>query len=709
MITEALTPAYPRESRSPKIRDSHLERLALVYVRQSTAAQVLEHRESTAMQYNLKHRAVAIGWRDERVIVIDSDQGQSGASAEDRVGFQRLLAEVGLNHVGIILGIDMSRLARSNKDWHQLLELCAIFRTLLGDQDGIYDPSDYNDRLLLGLKGTMSEAELHILRNRLLLGKRNKAERGELFAHPPRGYVKSASGQLVLDPDEQVRATIKLCFEKFASLGSGRALLRWLRDNQIRLPVRVSKGPNRGELRWNEANHGAVYTLLQHPAYAGAYCYGRTHTEPRIPGQSQRRRTTSMKDWQVLKKDALPAYISWDQYVSNVETLSGNAFRSDTPGAPRSGSALLGSIVKCGRCQRRMSVVYNESKQSGRYVCHAAGPGTRCQSIQAHEVDRVIVQQMLRALEPASIELSLQAVEEIQSEHARLNEHWKRRREQAKYEVDRAQRQYRAVEPENRMVARELERMWESALRAQQEIDEECTRSLERRPSQLSNVDREEIESLASAVPALWNASTTTTEQRKAITRQLIDSVTLDIQDNSDHVSLHVTWSGGFESHHEYRRSVLSYEQMLDFDRLRHRLVELRGRDLTAKAIAEQLNQDGFRTARGKMFAAITVQTLLFRSDLTGDKEQLTDQQLPAAHRWSIPQLVSTLGVPTTTLCHWCRRGWAVCSKTKSKKWIIWADSDELIRLRKLAAFRRTAMRDYPAELTTPKPLPQDC
>jgi DNA invertase Pin-like site-specific DNA recombinase len=709
MIAETSSQTDPIVGRSFKVRDGHLDRLALVYVRQSTAAQVLEHRESTAMQYNLKHRAVALGWRVDRVVVIDSDQGQSGASAEDRIGFQRLLAEVGLNHVGIILGIDMSRLARSNKDWHQLLELCGIFRTLLGDQDGIYDPSDYNDRLLLGLKGTMSEAELHILRNRLLLGKRNKAQRGELFAHPPRGYVKSASGQLVLDPDEQVRATITLCFEKFSSLGSGRSLLRWLRNNRIRLPVRVSKGPNRGELRWNDASHGAIYKLLQHPIYAGAYCYGRTQTEPRIPGQNTRRKTTSMKDWQVLKKDALPAYITWDQYVSNVQTLSGNAFRSDTPGAPRSGHALLGSIVKCGRCQRRMSVVYDKFKQSGRYVCTATGPGTRCQSIQAHECDRVVEQQVLRALEPASIELSLQAVEEIQSEHARLSEHWKRRREQAKYEVDRAQRQYQAVEPENRMVARELERMWESALRSQQEIDEECTRSLDRRPSLLSETDREEIESLASTIPAIWNARTTTTEQRKAIIRQLVNSVTLDIEDNSDQVSLHVTWAGGFESHHEYRRSVLSYCQMLDFDRLRHRLFELRSRDLTAKEIADQLNQDGFRTARGKMFAAITVQTLLFRRDMTSDKEQLTDQQLPITNRWSIPHLVRTLGVPTTTLCHWCRRGWAVCSKTRSKKWIIWADSDELKRLQELAAFRRTAMRDYPAELTTPKPLPQEC
>jgi DNA invertase Pin-like site-specific DNA recombinase len=296
-----------------KIRPRHLERLAIVYVRQSTAQQVLEHRESAALQYDLRRRAITLGWAADRVIVIDEDQGQSGGTAEGRLGFQRLLAEIGLDHVGIVLGVEMSRLARSCKDWHQLLELCAIFDVILADQDGLYDPGDYNDRLLLGLKGTMSEAELHILRGRMLAGKRNKARRGELFNHAPIGFVRLPGAGMVLDPDEQAQNVVRLVFHKFEELGTVSSLLRYLARNGISLPVRPHFGPDRGQLQWRRPNRVTLTFLLHHPIYAGAYSHGRRPTDPRrkVPGRpATGRRLVPMEQWEVLIRDRLPGYIS---------------------------------------------------------------------------------------------------------------------------------------------------------------------------------------------------------------------------------------------------------------------------------------------------------------------------------------------------------------------------------------------------------------
>jgi DNA invertase Pin-like site-specific DNA recombinase len=325
---------------SAKIRPRHLERLAIVYVRQSSARQVQENIESTQLQYRLVERAEAFGWPSERVLVIDDDLGVSGQSIAGRIGFQRLLAEVGLDHVGMVLGIEMSRLARSCRDWHQLLEVCAVFGTLLGDADGEYEPRDFNDRLLLGLKGTMSEAELHVLQGRLDAGKRNKARRGEYYNHAPVGYVRSREG-LLLEPDAQACGVVRLVFEKFAELGSATAVLQYLRTHQIRLGVRDHRGPQRGELQWRPPNRGTLLAMLHHPIYAGAYVYGRRECDPRRrvagkPGSG--RRWVAPERWPVLIRDALPAYIGWEQWEKNQAKLRANSTRYGC-GAPR-GAAL---------------------------------------------------------------------------------------------------------------------------------------------------------------------------------------------------------------------------------------------------------------------------------------------------------------------------------------------------------------------------------
>ena len=321
----------------------------------------MDHPESTDLQDRLAHRAIDLGWDEDRVLIIDEDLGQSGSTADHRTGFQRLLAEVALNHVGLVLGIEMSRLSRSCEDWHHLLELCAVFRVLLADQDGLYDPCDFNDRLLLGLKGTMSEAELHILRSRMDHGRRNKAERGELFSHMPPGYVRTASGEVVLDPHEQVQSVVRLIFTKFVELGSARPLVRYLAAQRIALPVRTLSGPERGQIRWREPRPETVYSMLHHPYYAGAYGCGRTQTNPRlkIPGRpSSGRRVMPIEEWHVLLKDMLPAYISWDQFLANQERLRQNCAHFDTLGAPRAGASLLTGLVACGKCGRRMGASY---------------------------------------------------------------------------------------------------------------------------------------------------------------------------------------------------------------------------------------------------------------------------------------------------------------------------------------------------------------
>ena len=334
--------------RCEKIQSHHLERLAVVYVRQSTVQQVLDHQESTRLQYGLVHRAEALGWSLERVLTIDDDLGKSGSSVEGRVGFQRLVTEVGLNHVGLILGVEMSRLARSSKDWHQLLEICALFGTLIADLDGIYDPSQYNDRLLLGLKGTMSEAELHILKQRMVQGKRHKAQRGELGFAVPIGYARRPCGEIRFDPDEQVQQVVKLIFRKFEELGTLNAVLRYLVSHQIQVGVRVLSGLNKGDLEWRRPNRPTLQNLLKNPTYAGAYAYGRSHFDPRkqTPGRPYTGYVvTPQPDWLVLIQDHHPVYISWEQYQQNLAQLKANQARADELGAVRPGVALLSGLL----------------------------------------------------------------------------------------------------------------------------------------------------------------------------------------------------------------------------------------------------------------------------------------------------------------------------------------------------------------------------
>ena len=502
-----------------KVQPRHLDRLAIVYVRQSTLQQLEQHRESTALQYGLAERACRLGWPRPRVSVIDDDLGCSGASAEGRPGFQRLVAEVGLGHVGLVLGFEVSRLARSCRDWYHLLEICALAGTLIADSDGIYDPALYNDRLLLGLKGTMSEAELHIMRARLEQGRWHKAERGELGFNLPRGYLKRASGEVVLDPDERVRDTVRLVFDVFERRGSVHGVLRYLVDHGIALPDRDRSGPARGEVVWRRPHRGAILNMLTSPTYTGAYVFGRRRAGGPSVGVRRRSGPPSRRqeDWRVLLPDRWPAYITWSTYEENQQRLSAN--RSKHKGVPRGGPSLLAGILFCGRCGHRMVTCYRNNGRDLRYDCtrdqvnHGA---PHCQSLSGGALDALVTSLILEVLRPSAIEVSLQLAEDVELERARRHRQWALRLEQARYEVERAERQYDAVEPENRLVARTLEQRWEAALAAEAGLREEHARFLAREPPQLTAADREAIRALAEDIPALWRAATTTAAERKA-------------------------------------------------------------------------------------------------------------------------------------------------------------------------------------------------
>lgn len=551
---------------SGKIQGHHRDRLAVVYVRQSTVQQVERHQESTRLQYGLVERAERLGWASARVLVIDEDLGQSGRSAEGRPGFQRLVAEVGLNHVGLVLGLEMSRLARSCRDWYQLLEVCAVFGTLIADHDGVYDPGEYHDRLLLGLHGMMSEAELHVLQQRLLAGKRAKAARGELGMTVPMGYVRRPSGEVIKDPDEQARSTIALVFDQFERRGTINGVLKYLVDHRIQLPQRVRSGPGQGGLDWRRPNRVTLSNVLHHPIYAGAYVYGRRPIDPRRqrPGRPNTgKRVAKPPDWAVVLKDRLPASISWAQFERNLRQLEANTAQG--LGAGRQGPSLLAGLVICGRCGLRLSAVYHNNGSTLRYECNRMAieyGEARCQSLVGRVLDECVTAQVLRALEPAALEISLQVAEDVETERAQLHRHWQQRLERAHYQTERAARQYRAVEPEHRLVARTLERQWEAALAAEAALQADYDRFLAEQPATLSASERAAIRRLASDIPALWRASTTTAADRQAIIRQLVERIIVTVRGESEQVDVQIHWLGGQGTQTTLTRPVARLDQL---------------------------------------------------------------------------------------------------------------------------------------------------
>jgi DNA invertase Pin-like site-specific DNA recombinase len=676
-----------------KILPGHRDRLAVVYVRQSSRQQVLEHTESTRLQYALLDRAVGLGWARSRVLVIDEDLGRSAAMADSRPGFARLVTEVTMGRVGLVLGIEMSRLARTGRDWHQLLELCSLSGTLLADPDGVYDPAFYNDRLLLGLKGTMSEAELYLIRQRMASGKLAKAERGELAIAVPIGYVRRPSGEVVFDPDEQAQTVVRLVFDTFTRLGTLNAVLRYLVANEVQLPVRSHAGLDKGELCWRRPSRETLQIMLHNPIYAGYYAYGRRRVDPRrkAPGRPSTGRVVRDQDeWLVLLPERMPAYISVEQYAANQARLATNRQIAAAPGAPRAGSALLAGLLHCGLCGgHRMTVQYRTASRSAShgYGCSYLpvnyGTGEPCQHIAGRALDDYVTGQVLAALAPAALEVSLAAAAQAEAERTTMDTLWRQRAERARYAADRARRQYQLAEPENRLVVRQLEKDWETALAEADRLDHEYQRFRDSRPATLSPGERDAIRALADHLPAVWHAGTTTIEDRKEILRTIIEKITVAVVGDSEHVDVTIRWAGGHETTGRAVRPVARMDQLSYFPRLLARITELAAAGQTTRQIADRLNTEGLRPAkRTTRFGPDQVLTLIHQHGI----------RLPAArrgaappelgeHEWTVTRLASALGMPTATVYNWMYRGW-LTARRDGDHWIITADQHELQHLR---------------------------
>jgi DNA invertase Pin-like site-specific DNA recombinase len=535
-----------------KITASHLARQAIVYLRQSSAAQVEHNRESTDRQYALASKARALGWPAERVVVIDEDLGLSGSGAVARSGFARLTAEVALAHVGLVLGLEVSRLARNNAEWYRLIDLAGLTDTLIGDADGLYHPALFNDRLLLGLKGTMSEVELHVLRARLDGGIRNKAARGELRRGLPVGFVwGEADGEVCFHPDEAVVSAIRTVFARFSETGSARRVWLWLRSEGLKFPLRMYQGD---EIRWVEASYTAIHHVLTNPVYAGAYAYGKTRRETILDaagGRKKRLRRLPRSEWQVLIPEHHPGFIDWQCYEANQERIARNTRPGPhkAGGAVREGSALLQGLASCGHCGRRLHTHYRGRKSSPGYHCPGKvlveGRGVYCLSIGGIQIDEAVTRAFIAALEPAGLAATLAAAERIESDRGAALKQWRLGVERASYEAQRAERRYRAVDPDNRLVARGLEREWEERLRALEVARTELERRERQQPRVISQAERDRLLALGPDLAVVWQAITTEPHDRKELLRTLVEEVIVKVERDKAAAHLTLRWKGG--------------------------------------------------------------------------------------------------------------------------------------------------------------------
>jgi len=589
-----------------KITSKHLCKNAIVYIRQSTLRQVLEHKESTDRQYNLAVRARDLGWADENIVIIDEDQGMSGASSGKRSGFKHLTVEVALGNVGAVFGLEVSRLARACSDWYRLLELCTFTATLIIDDDGIYDPNDFNDRLVLGLKGTMSEAELHFLKSRMYGGKLNRARKGEYCFCLPVGLAYDSEKSIILEPDQQVQDSFKLLFEKFRQIKSARGVVRYFRQHKLLFPGREKNGVMNSPIKWDHLSHGRVSNILKNPLYAGTYAFGRRVSIRDIDG-NYKTKGEPIEGWKVLIKDHHPGYIAWDEYLNNLEQLKMNNSKqgnTEHPGLVREGTALLQGIVYCGVCGRRMSVSYaNWQQRKVVYYCceyeRSKLCGKSCQFMKGNEIDRAVGDLFLQAVEANKLNIAIRAIEKLNHEKKTLFKQLERKLERAKYNAERSKRQYDTCEPENRLVARILETEWNQNLGIVETIKAEIEELKANKAFQLTDKQKEQIEHLTSDLPRIWYNQKTNFSDRKRLLRILVSDVTL--QRNGLTVKVAVRWKTGTISDLQ----VTLPEKEFDRVRTPSKVIDMIRKlapDHTDTQIAETLNQTGLLSGTGKKF-----------------------------------------------------------------------------------------------------------
>jgi DNA invertase Pin-like site-specific DNA recombinase/uncharacterized protein YndB with AHSA1/START domain/predicted DNA-binding transcriptional regulator AlpA len=648
---------------SSKVKLSHTQRAACVYVRQSTPGQVEHNRESTARQYALAERACQLGWPKEHVVIIDEDLGLSGSSTDKRSGFARLTSEVALAHVGIVLGLEVSRLARNNADWYRLLELCGITDTLIGDNDGIYHPALFNDRLLLGLKGTMSEAELHIIRARLDGGIRNKAARGELRRGLPVGFVwGEQDGEVLFHSDEAVTGAIRTVFERFAEFGSARRVWLWFRSEGLSFPLQTMPAGMPGPIRWVAPTYTALHHILTNPVYAGAYTYGKTKYERYVDEHGavrKRIRHLPMEQWAVLLPDHHPGFIDWATFQANQARLDSNTRPKphQAGGAVREGSALLQGIVTCGHCGRRLHIHYRGRNSTPGYHCSGKdlveGRGVYCLNVGGLAIEQAVANAFLEAVSPAAVAATMLSVQQLQANHDAALSQWRLEVERARYEAERVARRYRTVEPENRLVARGLETEWENRLRELAAAEMELRRRQQERPSTVGPEQLQAIQRLGSDIRQVWTATTTTDRDRKELLRTLLEEVILNLKRAEGQAHLTLRWRGGAITVLDVpvpRFKPMGPRTDEDTISLLRRLATL----YPDEVIAGILNRQGRKTATGERFTANQVGSLRRYRSIPRFQPPA---EPPTSELVSIRKAAQILEMNTSTIHRWLADG----------------------------------------------------
>lgn len=676
-----------------KITPHHLDRKAIVYIRQSSPKQVREHLDSQLTQRALVDRAQGLGWHADRIEVFDGDLGQTATGTQERDDFKALAAEVALGHVGIVFGWQVSRLARNNAEWYQLIDLAALFGTLIGDIDGIYDPRLYNDRLLLGLKGTMSEAEHYLLRQRLNAGRLSKVHRGEYVQRLPTGLVRLADKSVVKDPDQQVRHVIELVLAKFDELGSCSRVLRYCKQHDIVLPRRQVSGASRGKILWRKPSESAIRAMMTNPAYAGAFVYGRRTSDPtrqqpgrRTPAMARR----PMAEWQRIIHDAYPAYISWGQYLANQTRLHDNAQRYTEPGnrgrgAAREGAALLQGLATCGLCGHRMRVIY---RPRSRYICEGlyrtfAEP--TCARLDGPSIEAFVVQAFFDAIAPAQLDTLDEVLAQRQRDHQRLETYHHQQVAQARYEAEQARYRYDQVDPSYRLVAAELERDWDDKLRALRQA-QEAAESLAHRPSEptLSQEQRRQLLNLSQTLPDLWQGGQLQQHQRKSLLRSLISRVIAE-RTAADRVEVKIVWISGHFSQGVVIPPILRQRDLTDYDTMVERIHQLWGEGCRDTQIADILCREGFRSARRDQVSAVTVLKIRKQHQWASPYQQhrLADK---IDSMWTVRGLAAHLGVGRDWLYSRIRSGFLsapdVISRPPYGHYLIRDEAKLLARLR---------------------------
>jgi DNA invertase Pin-like site-specific DNA recombinase len=655
-----------------KLSSTQLERRAFVYVRQSTAMQVHEHVESKARQYALVERAICLGWARSSIEVIDEDQGKSGATSEGRTGFARLADAVGLGEAGAILAVEVSRLARSSMDWQRLLSLCSVAGVAVIDEQAIYDPADRDDRMLLDLKGTMSEAELHWLRLRLVGGRLNKARRGELWLTPPIGYVWQEN-RFALDPDEAIQRAVKVVFERFAIEPSTWAVVRWATKTGFRFPTRTADG-----VVWRSLTMGRLNNLLHNPTYAGVYAFGRKQRHKVIVDGEirQRQRRASSDEWSVKIDAAHPAYIDWETFLNNQQRLRNNSSRMHgaTPGAAKDGPALLTGLLICGRCGRRLRVDYSTVERSKwRYVCtgkHMSGQAI-CWSVMGEPIDRAVEDLFLSTMVPSEVDLSLAVENEANKKAQSLEAQWRARLDGARYEARRAERRYKAVDPDNRVVARTLEREWEARLQELDDVERAYAAARREQRIDLTAHDRETIRAIARDLPALWRSDITPHADRKAMLRIVIEAITLEPIDIPSATRLRIQWTSGVVDERMVERPRHGETPASTVERIR----QLVSDGFDDDAIAGHLNAEHLPSVKRRRWTATAVGKQRRLHGIAGNIRP-RNKPLPDIHpetgRYSLPGIARRFGVAKHVVKNWIRAGVFTAHRERFGRYDAW-------------------------------------